>query len=144
MSFPSVHDFAAALHAAAAQAAPGQLDELYNPLLTAFEEVKSFRPLSVRLVSPPWEGAALAFEACWPDTHALLVAARVPAGQTGATAQLTLRRAGQMVYAVNSTTEQLATDVGLCLGRHIRRHGPTPSAPASSAPAPEASSEPAG
>lgn len=117
MPIPTVHDFAAALQASAADVAPAELAALHNPLLTAFEEVKSFRPLSVRPVKAPWEGG-LAFEASWPDTHALLVAARV-SDEAGA-AQLRLSRAGQTIYAVNSTPEQLATDVALCLGRHIR------------------------
>lgn len=119
MPIPTVHDFAAALRASAVDVAPAELAALHDPLLTAFEEVKSFRPLSVRPVKAPLEGG-LAFEASWPDTHALLVAARV-SDDAGA-AQLRLSRAGQTIYAVNSTPEQLATDVALCLGRHIRSH----------------------
>lgn len=133
MPIPTVHDFAAALLASAADAAPAELAALRDPLLTAFEEVKSFRPLSVRPVKAPWEeGAALAFEASWPDTHALLVAARASAEtEQGSAAQLRLSRAGQTIYAVNSTPEQLATDVALCLGRHIRSQAAAAAAPAS-------------
>ncbi|RAK70456.1 hypothetical protein [Hymenobacter edaphi] len=138
MPIPTVHEFAAALHASAADAESAELAVLSNPLLTAFEEVKSFRPLSVRLVKAPWEGTALAFEASWPDTHALVVAARVSA-EHGTSAQLMLRRAGQTIYAVNSTPEQLATDVAQCLGRHIRYHHAAPAA----APAPSPDVSPA-
>lgn len=130
MPIPTVHDFAAALLASAADAAPAELAALHDPLLTAFEEVKSFRPLSIRPVKAPWEGAALAFEASWADTHALLVAARASPEPTSA-AQLRLSRAGQTIYAVNSTPEQLATDVALCLGRHIRHQAAASIPPAS-------------
>ncbi|GAB2940807.1 hypothetical protein GCM10027048_01500 [Hymenobacter coalescens] len=110
--------------------APEHLDELTAQLLTAFEAVKPYRPLTIRPASPPWGGAALAFEATWADTHALVVATRLPPAQ-GSPAQLTLRRAGQLVYAVSSNPDHLATAVSLCLGRHIKR---TPEQATSPAP----------
>jgi hypothetical protein len=115
------HEFAAVLQAQAPDGidAP-QIAELTTHLLTAYEALRPYRPLSVRPVHAPWGGAALAFEASWPDTHALLVAARMPPEQ-GSPAQLTLRRAGQLEYAVSSTLEHLPAAVALCLGRHIKR-----------------------
>ncbi|RTQ46740.1 hypothetical protein EJV47_20410 [Hymenobacter gummosus] len=121
MPIPAPEELAAALRVQApAGIDPAHLDELTGYLLTAYEAVQAYQPLSMRPVQAPWGGAALAFEASWPDTHSLVVATRRPPEQ-GSPAQLTLRRAGQLVYAVSSTPEHLATAVTLCLGRHIKR-----------------------
>jgi hypothetical protein len=121
MPIPSPEEFATALHQQApAGVDPAYIDELTRYLLTAYDAVLPYQPLAMRPVQAPWGGAALAFEASWPDTHSLVVATRRPPEQ-GSPAQLTLRRAGQLVYAVSSTPEHLPTSVTLCLGRHIRR-----------------------
>ena len=120
MPIPSSSDFADAMRAHAADhIPPEQLGELTEQLLTAYEAVREYRPFSVRAVNAPWGGSALAFEASWADTHVLIVAVRLPPAQ-GSPAQLTLRRAGQLEYAVSATAEHLGAAVALCLSRHIK------------------------
>ncbi|GAA4386517.1 hypothetical protein [Hymenobacter koreensis] len=115
MALPTPDQFTSTMREHALEhVSPEQLKELMPHLLSAFETLAPFQPMSVRPVPPPWRSTALAFEASWPDAYSLTVATRLPPFQ-GSPTQITLSRAGQMVYALGSTYDHLAASVELCM-----------------------------